>query len=432
MSVSRIVVAATATLEHVFVRQEMHHSNCRFSLLPSLFTVKCTATAPFQRSRFRDCMIGDILTSLVRPLQDVVFALAYYVTVIWGTLTAKYDLSDSGQMLERSWILHNVVLPSCCLMPLWWKFLQTLRESYDTGKRWPYMGNAFKYLTAAVVILYGMTHPENRRSPWWILGFCAALAYQIFWDTVMDWELFVIAPPDGEVLDGWSESSPWFSAQTIASVRPTSYWYLALQRLCLPIRECVRSRMARFPSYKQIRLRQRRLYKSDVFYWRIFMYNCMFRFCWMLSFIPAYHLSTSGRDVVTTFSSDTNSYVGVLLPLAEIFRRTLWGFLAVEMQTIRLSEGNPAYGYAPVQTENQEDEELSSSDSRNSKHTSRYFLPAWLGSQQQLQHDAATNAPSWKLSNLITLDDATREKLFFAELCVWAASFVLAGMWACT
>jgi len=398
-------------------------------------TMRCTAAAPFRRSRFRDVFLGDVLTSLVRPLQDVVFALAYYVTVVWGTVTAKYDLSESGDLLETSWILHNVVLPSCALMPLWWKFLQTLRESYDTGKRWPYLGNAFKYLSAALVILYGMTHPENRRSPWWILAFGLALAYQIFWDTVMDWELFVIGPPEGEVLDGWTESSPWFSAHSISSVRPTSYWVLALQRLILPIRECVRSRMARCPSYKQIRLRQRRLYKSDIFYWRIFMYNCVFRFCWMLSFIPAYHLSPNGRDVVTTFSSDTKSYVGVLLPVAEIFRRTLWGFLFVEMQTIKMSEGNPAYGYAQVQTETEDDEfELSSSDSRNSKLGPRHYLPAWLGTQQQLQHEAAQTSasPWWKISSWFQCDEATREKLFFAELVLWATAFVGLGMWACT
>ena len=243
----------------------------------------------------------------------------------------------------------------------------------------------------------------------------------------------VIVPPEGENLEGWTESSPWFSAQSMSSVRPTSYWYLALQRFCLPVRECIRSRMARFPSYKQIRLRQRRLYKSDIFYWRIFWYNCIFRFCWMLSSIPAYHLSTSGRDVVTTFSSDTHSYVGVLLPMAEIFRRTIWGFLHVEIQTLRMSEGNPAYNYTPVVAQTQDEEELSSSDSRNSKNASRNFLPAWLlGSQQPLQHEAATSSSSFKLSNIFALDDATREKLFFAELCVWAVGFVVAGMWACT
>lgn len=393
-------------------------------------TLKFTATAPFHRSRFRDVYVGDVLTSLVRPLQDVMFALAYYVTVIWGTVTNKYDLADSGRMLETSWILHNVVLPSCALLPLWWKFLQTLRESYDTGKRWPYLGNAFKYLTASIVILYGMTHPENRRSLWWIVAFCLTTAYQIFWDTVMDWDLLIIVPKENEGLD-ISESSSWFTSP-ISSVRPDSYLLLSIHRNCFPIREFFRALCSQIPSYKQIQIRPRRLYKSELFYWKILAYNTVFRFCWMLSFIPAYHFSASGRDVITTFSSDTNSYVGVLLPIAEILRRTLWGFLFLEMQTIKMSDGEATYQYSQVDAENQDESELSSASVDSSKPSSRHFLPAWLGMQQQLQHGASMTSSPWKLSNWFLYSEDFRSKLFVAELSLWAAAFVGLGIWATT
>ena len=426
-------------------------------------TMKITACAPFHHSRFRDCYIGDVLTSLVRPFQDVVFALAYYVTVIWGSITSKYNLSESGQILERSWVLHNVVLPTIALLPLWWKFLQTLRESYDTGKRWPYLGNAFKYLSAAIVILYGMTHPEDRRSVWWLVSFGLTLTYQIFWDTVMDWDLFVIAPKevycDTNTSLDISESTMWFN-RPISSMRPDSYWLLSIQRHILPIRECIRSWLVRFPSYKQIQIRSRRLYKSEIFYWRIFLYNSIFRFCWMLSFIPAYHFSSSGRDVITTFSSDTNSYVGVLLPIAEILRRTLWGFLYLEIQTIKMSDGEPCHqlytNISPNDSNNNiatdDTIEMSSLLQDSSKHgPSRFqqhhhhYLPAWLGMQQQLQHDVATtsttpsspNASSlssssaWKLfGSLFQYSDRIRHKLFVMELSIWAIAFVGFGIWA--
>lgn len=396
-------------------------------------TIKFTATAPFHRSHFRDVYLGDVLTSLVRPLQDVTFALAYYVTVIWGTVTAKYNLSESGRMLEASWILHNVVLPSVALLILWWKFLQTLRESYDTGKRWPNLGNAFKYLSATVVILYGMTHPENRRSFWWIVAFCLTLAYQIFWDTVMDWDLFIIVPKENEGLD-ISDAPSWFSIskRQISSVRPDSRWLLAIERCLRPIRLCLRWMCARIPSFTQIQLRPRRLYKTEAFYWKIFAYNTVFRFCWMLSFIPAYHLSASGRDVITTFSSDTNSYVGVLLPIAEILRRTLWGFLSLEMQTIRMLDGNLAYHYAQVDLQSLDEMEVSSLSVDSSKPTSRHFLPTWLGAQQQLQHDAALASSPWKISNCFQISEETRNKLFLAELTLWAAAFVGLGLLATT
>jgi EXS family len=117
-------------------------------------TIKFTVMSPFHRVRFRDSFVGDVITSLVRPGQDLLFALSYYVTVIWGSVSGRYGLTDSGRILESSWILHNVMLPSCALLPLWWKFLQTLRQAYDEGRRWPHLGNAFKHLLATLVILY--------------------------------------------------------------------------------------------------------------------------------------------------------------------------------------------------------------------------------------------------------------------------------------
>jgi EXS family len=148
-------------------------------------TLRYTLTAPFHRSRFRDSFLGDLLTSLVRPLQDVAFAAAYYITGLYGLITAQYDLSESGDMLESSWVLHTVILPSCALLPLWWKFLQTLRESYDMGHRWPYLGNSLKYLSAALVIMYGMTHPEERGSLSWMFIF--SLSYFIRFGGIHSW-----------------------------------------------------------------------------------------------------------------------------------------------------------------------------------------------------------------------------------------------------
>ena len=68
-------------------------------------TLKYTFMAPFSRSRFRDVFIGDVLTSFVRPGQDILFALSYYITVMRGMISGEYGLSDSGAILESSWLL---------------------------------------------------------------------------------------------------------------------------------------------------------------------------------------------------------------------------------------------------------------------------------------------------------------------------------------
>jgi hypothetical protein len=379
-------------------------------------TMKLTAMAPFHRVRFRDAFVGDVLTSLVRPLQDVFFALSYYTTVIWGTFSGTYGLTESGVILERSWLLHNVILPSCALLPLWWKFLQTLRQSYDTKKRWPHFGNSFKYLSAAMVILYGMTHPEDRRSSWWLVAFVLATAYQVCWDTLVDWELFVIAPrADGQTSDFETQCS-------ISSLHPSSRILFALQIYVLqPIADGWR----RLPSLQQIQLRPKRLYKTDSFYWRIFFINAAMRFTWMLCFIPAYHLSPTGEEKVTTFSSDVNSYVGVLLPIAELVRRTLWGFLLLEKETIKIMEMDIAYARIECDDADCED------GIENSKHDAPMFIPTWLNVQQRLQHEAATSTSRPKFSQLDQLSEFLSQHYLVIELSFWAAAFIGFGYFAC-
>jgi EXS family len=394
-------------------------------------TIRYTISAPLHTVPFRDAYIGDILTSLVRPLQDVLFALAYYVTVMVGTITNNYSLSESSIMLQHSWWLHNVVLPSCALLPLWWKFLQTLRQAYDTKQRWPYLGNAVKYLSAGIVILYGMTHREDQRSAWWIPAFGITLLYQIYWDTVMDWGLFELSPRDIDAMDV-SEPS-WLNRFSSAS--PHCTWLLTVKRVVLPIIDALRLKLGRIPSFSQIRLRQTRLYKSEKFYWRIFAYNTAFRFCWMLCFIPAYHFSSSEK--VTTFSSDTKSYVGVLLPIAEIVRRTLWGFLHLEKETIRMHEGGRLQQYDAVDTAETNDEEYEmSSVSVHSTSKGRLYLPPWLNSQQQMHQDAAmamsSSSNTWHVSKWFQYSDETRDHLYKAELAAWAVAFVLLGALATT
>mmetsp|Transcript_18 Transcript_18/g.96 ORF Transcript_18/g.96 Transcript_18/m.96 type:complete len:736 (-) Transcript_18:3050-5257(-) len=394
--------------------------------------MKYTFMAPFHHVRFRDAFMGDILTSLVRPLQDILFALSYYVTVIWGTASGNLSLSESGDALESSWLLHNVVLPSCALLPLWWKFLQTLRQSYDSGNRWPHLGNAFKYLSAALVILYGMTHPENRRSSVWIVMFVGSIMYQIWWDVVMDWDLLVIVPRgDNESL---GLETAWCTSRS--SFRANSYVLYLNMLIVQPLKDATRWLFTKIPRLSQVQLRPRRLYKEPSFYWRILTYNVAFRFCWMLCFIPAYRLSPSGREHVTTFSSDTNSYVGVLLPVAEILRRTFWGFLLLEKETLRMQEGNPSYAQL-CRTTDEEVEELMSSldnDDDNSDDSKVRGLPAWLGTstqQQHLQLDSA-NGRLASIHDYLTLSDDMIHKLFIAELSMWAAAFVGFGLWATT
>ena len=56
----------------------------RFELLYSLYQ---NMIAPFGVVRFKDFFVGDVLTSMVRPLHDVYFTGCFFLTNEWTTLT---------------------------------------------------------------------------------------------------------------------------------------------------------------------------------------------------------------------------------------------------------------------------------------------------------------------------------------------------------
>lgn len=382
-------------------------------------TMKFTFTAPFYSVSVRDEFIGDCLTSWVRPGQDLFFALFYYCTVIYGTITGKYGLTRSGEILAESWTLHNVIMPAFAILPLWLKYLQTLRQAYDTNQRWPYQGNSLKYLTASLVVTYGMTHPEGRRSVLWISCFILALLYQVFWDVVVDWQLFEIQRDITIVTDSGS-SDPEGSFCCATSFRPESRLLLSIQMyLVQPILDRYQRLRAQVPSWKHIQLRQQRLYKTESIYWKIFAFNAITRFTWMCCFIPAYHV-TRTRTVLTS-TSDVNSYWGVLLPASEIFRRTLWGLLYMEKETIKIMETDAKYQRVQLIESGQDEDELDDFNSKCNEHRSfrNSFLPTWLDNQQQVAQNAATTRAKQREQFI--------RQIFIMELYVWAVAFVVLG-----
>ena len=138
----------------------------------------------------------------------------------------------------------------------------------------------------------------------------------------------------------------------------------------------------------------------------------------MLCFIPAFHVSRN-RTVLTS-TSDVNSYWGVVLPVIEIIRRTLWGFLFLERETIKLMDADAKY--SQVANGGPEDSE----DDADSKMGDRTFrtqlLPTWLDNQQQVAHNAATHQAKER--------DQWKRNCFVMELYIWAGAFVGLGCWA--
>jgi hypothetical protein len=72
-----------------------------------------TIGAPMYHVTFRDGFIGDIITSSVRPLQDVAFTVFYLVSGLNGWWKQSYDLDAADLPLESNWLLHTFILPMC-------------------------------------------------------------------------------------------------------------------------------------------------------------------------------------------------------------------------------------------------------------------------------------------------------------------------------
>lgn len=262
-----------------------------------------TIGAPLYHVTFRDGFIGDILTSSVRPLQDIAFTIFYFCSGLQGWWQQAYDLDAADLPLESNWVLHTMILPMCMMSPLWYRFCQNLRQSYENRSRWPYLGNALKYFIAAEVGIVGVYMQSQRQTTLWLLGFVAATLYQIWWDVFMDWNLFQV--------------TEWKSIDLNI--------YNSFVSISVP---------------RSLELRKTRIYTVTWLYWSILGINIVLRFCWTLSFLPPHYLNRAGV-LSATFDGDLSAYLNPVIASAEIIRRTLWGWLRVEWEAIKVSRKEP-------------------------------------------------------------------------------------------
>jgi len=345
--------------------------------------VSLTVGAPFYEVTFRDGFIGDILTSTVRPLQDLVFTLFFLplgLRAWWSS--AFYTMDAAAIPMERNWLLHTVLLPACTLSPLWWRFLQNLRQCFDAKKRWPYLGNAFKYLMAAEVATFGMFDPSAKTHPLWMACFFVATLYQVWWDVFMDWGLL-----ERDSFFGFYHLSYHFKNNNGYGL----FWWWPYS------------------------LRSQRLYKRRWIYYVIFVINFCLRFVGMVTLIPPVYLSRSTGLIVNTYDPDFQLFLGSLAASAEIFRRTIWALLRVEWEVIRTSNekqksvihvDSKKYGGMQTMLGDKEDMKPMEIGGGNVR---RRMLP--FGSRGSFSLES--------LSDMSNLNDIQ----ILTELCVWATVF---------
>jgi hypothetical protein len=168
------------------------------------------------------------------------------------------------------------------------------------------LGNALKYFIAAEVAVFGVYMQSRKQSALWLTAFVVATLYQIWWDVFMDWELLVVTKWKDVSYDVTGNGQHWI-------------------HFSMPL---------------SVRLRKTRIYSVPWMYWTIFFTNIVLRFCWTLSFLPPHYLNQAGV-LSETFEGDLTAILNPTIASAEIVRRTLWGWLRVEWEAIKVARKEP-------------------------------------------------------------------------------------------
>ncbi|ETV80990.1 hypothetical protein, variant [Aphanomyces astaci] len=131
--------------------------------------------APFFPVTFFHTFLGNYMLSMQRMNQDIAWCFCFFFS---GEFLETDDMDALKATDGMTGYLHNhtmqsiipskchsnfyyakVVVPLLCTLPLWFRFLQSLRRIYDMKLWWPGVGNVIKFALAQIVVLFGIFHP---------------------------------------------------------------------------------------------------------------------------------------------------------------------------------------------------------------------------------------------------------------------------------
>eukprot|EP00808_Paulinella_micropora_P018809 g31855.t1 len=148
-----------------------------------------TLFAPFFKVKFLDAYVADVLTSLVKVIIDMAFAVCWVFSGDWLYREHNYRKSECA----TSHFFSAVMQPVLTALPLWFRLAQCLRQYRDTHNRWPFIGNAGKYAVAQTVVIWGAFHHNFTDTRFYFVFYIIFLLisslYSYSWDVFMDWGL---------------------------------------------------------------------------------------------------------------------------------------------------------------------------------------------------------------------------------------------------
>eukprot|EP00736_Rhodelphis_marinus_P006340 Rmarinus@m.1259 len=263
-----VSVFVFALLWMVFPLRERH----------GFYTLLWNVVNPRGQLTFREWYAADVLTSMVKPLTSMVYSLCFFFSGEFLNRVTD-DMTDSPYCSSDVVWYGGVLIPIVSALPLMWRLLQCLRRYLETGKRMPFIANAFKYAFAHTCIIFGIFHSSLKDN---IRGFdvykllyvmllAMSTLYTFAWDIKMDWGLL-------------EPGSPW------------------------PF------------------LRRRLMFRRVWVYYVAMVADFFLRFLWTLTLVPA-----AGHPLLSGF---VQRYLDPFLMVIEIFRRSMWGCFRLEYEHI--------------------------------------------------------------------------------------------------
>jgi len=151
-----------------------------------LKSVARTALAPFFTVSFADNVVGDVLTSLVKPLQDLPPTICYFASSHPQTARNVDRFSEHGDVCPH-WV-HYSLQPIIAALPLAFRAFQCLRRFRDTREA-KHLFNFGKYSCALLVVIVSawLVHRANNLVQ--ITFSMLATIYAATWDLCLDWGL---------------------------------------------------------------------------------------------------------------------------------------------------------------------------------------------------------------------------------------------------
>ena len=147
-----------------------------------------TCLAPLYFVSFADNLLGDIVTSLVKPLTQIPQAWCFLVSHHPQTRAAVERFELYGNTCP-DWE-HHYFSPVISVLPYFWRSMQCLRRFRDTRQR-RHLVNFGKYFVSMLVVVVSSAFTSNIPAVL-IVSSCATI-YSATWDIRMDWGLSMSA-----------------------------------------------------------------------------------------------------------------------------------------------------------------------------------------------------------------------------------------------